>query len=229
MYHSPSTFSRHSRRRSQPQTRTTVLTLRSGPFAETIYSQGATIVEVITVDPVARTPVTSIMYVELSSIDICNLTPLPQTNPGCHPNTHTLNAIHCDCGYHSTRCSAGTCRAACCHQCAGTLNRVHIHYHKREWYFPAPSSHLPAFLTPSFAGETIAVVDTFTPTFPASQAPVRITSGTILGYSQWLSAVGTNTVANGAVAHRWRSQKSLLPAALGVFTGLLGGAWIALI
>ena len=79
-------------------------------------------------------------------------------------------------------------------------------------------------------GETVAVVDTFTPTFVPTSTWVSAPAGTILDYSSWRKEVGTNTVAppiSGAVP-RWSVQSGWLRITAGVCAGLAGGAWLAL-
>ncbi|KAG6334113.1 hypothetical protein ID866_4975 [Astraeus odoratus] len=59
------------------------------------------------------------------------------------------------------------------------------------------------YTTTNAAGETIAVVATFTPTGPQTILPTPTTTGTVLDYSSWLGMIGTNTVAANAAGQAW--------------------------
>ncbi|KAI0325097.1 hypothetical protein GY45DRAFT_1330810 [Cubamyces sp. BRFM 1775] len=86
------------------------------------------------------------------------------------------------------------------------------------------------YTTTDASGETVAVVDTFTPTFALTSTWVSAPAGTILDYSSWRKEVGTNTVAppiSGAVP-RWSVQSGWLGITAGVCAGIAGGAWLAL-
>lgn len=87
------------------------------------------------------------------------------------------------------------------------------------------------YTTTDAAGDTIVVTDTFTPSLAptAGTTPLPTFVGTILSYSQWLSAVGTNTVpvANAAV-ERWRFPRSLLSVGSAMAAGAAGGVWLVL-
>ncbi|KAH9848444.1 hypothetical protein C2E23DRAFT_763747 [Lenzites betulinus] len=85
------------------------------------------------------------------------------------------------------------------------------------------------YTTTDAAGDTVAVVDTFTPTFAATSPLSSIPAGTVIPYSSWLSLVGTNTVAaevNSAVP-RWALQHQWLGIATSLCAGVAGGAWLA--
>ncbi|KAI0833773.1 hypothetical protein BC628DRAFT_1345271 [Trametes gibbosa] len=87
------------------------------------------------------------------------------------------------------------------------------------------------YTTTDAGGDTIAVVDTFTPTFVISTTWTGAPPGTIVPYNSWLSLVGTNTVAaevNGAIA-RWALQHRWLGIAASLCAGVAGGAWLALV
>ena len=86
-------------------------------------------------------------------------------------------------------------------------------------------------------GETVAVEDTFTATFPSTTPFTAQSTGTILPYSVWLSiygsggsgssaTVGADTVAQSGGAQRLGFGRSTLGIAAGVLAGLLGGAWL---
>ncbi|KII93919.1 hypothetical protein PLICRDRAFT_171621 [Plicaturopsis crispa FD-325 SS-3] len=87
------------------------------------------------------------------------------------------------------------------------------------------------YTTTDANGVTTAVVDTFTPTYPPTVAVTPTGTGTVLPYSQWLSMVGTNTVAANAVSageRRWRVERSAVGVSIGVLVGIGSGAWLAL-
>lgn len=67
----------------------------------------------------------------------------------------------------------------------------------------------------------------FTPTTPQTVIPVPTTTGTILGYSEWLSMIGTYTAPPNA-AHRM--SVSVSPGwyyfTATTIVGLVGGVWL---
>lgn len=85
-------------------------------------------------------------------------------------------------------------------------------------------------LTQIHIGATIAVVDTFTATVPASTPFAPPSTGTILDYSSWLQMVGTNTVGqiNVSGSSRLTLSSHFLCAIVGVTMGLVGGMGIVL-
>ncbi|OBZ72234.1 hypothetical protein A0H81_07446 [Grifola frondosa] len=93
---------------------------------------------------------------------------------------------------------------------------------------PAVTSAGPTvyvYTTTDAVGDTIDVTATFTATFQTSVFTPQST-GTILQYSQWLSMVGSNTVApsqNAALAP-WNVDRTWIVIAVGTLTGVLGGA-----
>lgn len=100
---------------------------------------------------------------------------------------------------------------------------------------PAPTATGPLpttyeYTTTDVNGVTTVIHDTFTPSFAPTQAPpVQTFSATILGFSQWLSMVGTNTVAastNGA--ERWSVPNRVWGMGVGFLAGALGGAWLVI-
>ncbi|KAJ3476138.1 hypothetical protein NLI96_g11370 [Meripilus lineatus] len=168
-----------------------VISVRSQTITTT-NAQGATIVQVISTDPVALTPVTSIVQTLAAT-------------PTSPPSVVTASIG----GPDVQQGPVG--------QPAPTLQQ-------------APST-VYTYTTTDANGNTVAIVDTYTPSFPSSRPPVRITSGSILPYSEWLSLVGTNTVlpAHSAAMVRWSLENNLLLMSLGVLTGMLGGAWLAIL
>ncbi|EIN04937.1 hypothetical protein PUNSTDRAFT_122627 [Punctularia strigosozonata HHB-11173 SS5] len=89
------------------------------------------------------------------------------------------------------------------------------------------------YTTTDANGDTVVSSDTFTATFSSFPTTVSSFTGTVLGYSDWTSMVGTNTVP--AIKS---SSASGLPSAdvvrkwavvtLTVALSLLGGAWTVL-
>ncbi|KAI0364310.1 hypothetical protein BV20DRAFT_974575 [Pilatotrama ljubarskyi] len=85
------------------------------------------------------------------------------------------------------------------------------------------------YTTTDAGGDTIQVVDTFTPTFTTTSTWLSAPPGTILDYSSWRSMVGTNTVApaiSGASA-RWSLEPRWAAIATSLCAGMMGGAWLA--
>lgn len=101
-----------------------------------------------------------------------------------------------------------------------------------------PQSTLPGqsetpftYTTTNAEGLTVAVVATFTPSFPATVPRTGLATGTILSYSQWLSMVGTNTVAadsSSAGAKRWSVSGKWVGIIAGLVVGAAGGAGLVL-
>ncbi|KZT19225.1 hypothetical protein NEOLEDRAFT_1142324 [Neolentinus lepideus HHB14362 ss-1] len=56
------------------------------------------------------------------------------------------------------------------------------------------------YTTTNAAGATIVVQDTFTPSFALITSVAPTSTGSVLDYSQWLSSVGTNTVAAHSIS-----------------------------
>ncbi|RDX44004.1 hypothetical protein OH76DRAFT_1409487 [Lentinus brumalis] len=88
------------------------------------------------------------------------------------------------------------------------------------------------YTTTDAAGNTQAIVDTFTPSFAPTATAGTVTAqpGTILDYSSWKAAVGSNTVAvitSGAFT-RWSLHPRWLAVASALCAGFTGGAWLAL-
>ncbi|KAI0346314.1 hypothetical protein BDW22DRAFT_1368756 [Trametopsis cervina] len=80
------------------------------------------------------------------------------------------------------------------------------------------------YTTTDANGAFTAIVDTFTPTSPASTPFTPTGSGTILNYSQYLSLVGTNTVLPQISAGHYPSISfPLLSAGIAVAVGFAGG------
>lgn len=76
-------------------------------------------------------------------------------------------------------------------------------------------------------GATIAVADIFTPTSPLSTPFTPSVTGTILDYTQWLSMVGTNTVApETGSAQRLGLAQSWMGLTSAVAVGVIGGGWL---
>jgi len=83
------------------------------------------------------------------------------------------------------------------------------------------------YTTTDALGNTVVTQGTFTPTGPQTVLPVPTTTGTVLGYSQWLSMIGTYTAPPSA------ARRMSMPVATGwyyfaatAFAGLVGGVWL---
>jgi hypothetical protein len=82
-------------------------------------------------------------------------------------------------------------------------------------------------------GDTVVSTDIFTPTFSPFPTTVSSFTGTILGFSQWTSLIGTNTVpaigANGAVGlPSTDAVRKWATVAIVITISLLGGGWTVL-
>ncbi|KAL4251349.1 hypothetical protein ABKN59_005656 [Abortiporus biennis] len=83
------------------------------------------------------------------------------------------------------------------------------------------------YTTTDANGETIAVVDTFTPTFPTTVPKTSFsTTGSVLDLSQYLSIVGTPTAPASSNAAVTLISNGLMSCAIAILTGMLGGAWL---
>ncbi|KAF8558099.1 hypothetical protein OG21DRAFT_1481639 [Imleria badia] len=83
------------------------------------------------------------------------------------------------------------------------------------------------YTTTDANGNTVVMQGVFTPTGPQTALPAPTATGTILGYSQWLSMIGTHTAPASA------ARRMSMPVATGwyyfaatTFAGLVGGAWL---
>lgn len=83
------------------------------------------------------------------------------------------------------------------------------------------------YTTTDANGNQVVMQGVFTPTSPQTVLPVPTTTGTVLGYSQWLSIIGTYTAPPNAA---YRTSTSLATGwyyfAATTLTGLIGGAWL---
>ena len=82
------------------------------------------------------------------------------------------------------------------------------------------------YTTTDANGNTVVEQGVFTPTGPQTVLPVPTTTGSVLGYSQWLSMIGTYTAPPSAA-------RRMMPVATGWYcfaattlAGLVGGAWL---
>ncbi|KAI0039873.1 hypothetical protein FA95DRAFT_1566869 [Auriscalpium vulgare] len=100
---------------------------------------------------------------------------------------------------------------------------------------PAPlptDSETPfVYLTTDANGNTIQVSATFTPTFAPSQPYTPVTTGTILGYSEWLSQIGNATAnlnlpvsTSGLSGAPARIERGFLGVAVAGIASLVAGA-----
>jgi hypothetical protein len=83
------------------------------------------------------------------------------------------------------------------------------------------------YYTTNANGQLTPVVATFIPTFPATVLPPPSTTGTVWAYSQYLSAVGTNTVPPKAASDVIKTLPISL-AWLGLLVSGLWGYWMML-
>ena len=85
------------------------------------------------------------------------------------------------------------------------------------------------YTTTDAAGNTEVLEGTFTPTFDTVIVTPSLTfSATVLDYSQWLSIVGTNTVAAANIAssaERLHIPLALWNMCIALIVGAAGGAW----
>jgi hypothetical protein len=88
-----------------------------------------------------------------------------------------------------------------------------------------------AIFTFSSAGATIGVIDTFTPVFTVPTTSwTPVSTGTVLGFSQWLSVIGaTNTPsAGGQLASGSQSKEAGTKWVGFTVLGVMAGAWAVL-
>ncbi|KAH8093712.1 hypothetical protein BXZ70DRAFT_948921 [Cristinia sonorae] len=91
---------------------------------------------------------------------------------------------------------------------------------------PAPPT-VYQYTTVDADGDTVVLHDTYTPTYAPSVPPIATGTGTILDYSQWLSAVGTNTPSAFASSSvPWQPPTRCAALISAVFSCFLGGAYI---
>ncbi|TCD65558.1 hypothetical protein EIP91_002522 [Steccherinum ochraceum] len=94
---------------------------------------------------------------------------------------------------------------------------------------PAPPT-VYQYTTTDANGNTVAIQDTFTPTFGPTQPPSAPASGTILSFSQWLSQIGTNTPqALNDASPRWHLSSGWLAITSGLVSCFLGGVYLVLV
>jgi hypothetical protein len=83
------------------------------------------------------------------------------------------------------------------------------------------------FTTTDANGDTIEVTSTFVPSFPATVSTNIPATGTVLGYSDWLSMIGTATSIPGASSSGARKPlvegTALCAAVVSLIIGMLGG------
>ncbi|RPD54314.1 hypothetical protein L226DRAFT_280174 [Lentinus tigrinus ALCF2SS1-7] len=87
------------------------------------------------------------------------------------------------------------------------------------------------YTTTDAAGNTQAIVDTFTPTFaPTTGGTFTAPPGTILDYTSWKASVGSNTVAviTSSAFSRWSLHPRWLAVGTALCAAFTGGAWLAL-
>lgn len=89
------------------------------------------------------------------------------------------------------------------------------------------------YTTTNANGQTVGVVDTFTPTFYQSQQSPTLLTGTILNYSSWLSMVGTNTAVSSPQQVNGANIKYMSGGSCGMLLAFLssvvGGTWLVLL
>ncbi|KAG8213162.1 hypothetical protein J3R82DRAFT_11571, partial [Butyriboletus roseoflavus] len=85
------------------------------------------------------------------------------------------------------------------------------------------------YTTTDAQGNTVTLQGIFTPTGPQTVLPTPTTTGTILGYSQWLSMIGTYTAPASAARMSVPLATGWYYFAATAFAGLLGGAWLIIL
>ncbi|KAF9223597.1 hypothetical protein BS17DRAFT_817236 [Gyrodon lividus] len=172
-----------------------------------VNNAGATVVEVVTVNPVG-VPTTQILQTIIGSSlsnplnSLTSSTPLTTSNPLLQTTVPIATS--------TTPGQVGPVGQPASQPPAGG---------------PTPYT----YTTTNANGETVAVEGIFTPTGPATVLPPATTTGTILNYSQWQSMVGTNTQpANAANRVSTPITTSWYYLAATTFAGLAGGAWLVM-
>ncbi|KAG2146070.1 uncharacterized protein EDB93DRAFT_1149480 [Suillus bovinus] len=86
------------------------------------------------------------------------------------------------------------------------------------------------YTTTNAAGSTVAVLATFTPTGPATVLPTPSTTGTILNYSSYLASVGTSAAATSSATRRVFSVSSgWYGLVASTMLGIGGGAYFIIL
>ncbi|KAH8112665.1 hypothetical protein DFH11DRAFT_1545630 [Phellopilus nigrolimitatus] len=88
------------------------------------------------------------------------------------------------------------------------------------------------YTTTDAEGDTTVIQATFTPSFNTIVvSPSQTFTGTVLGYSQWLSLVGTNTVAADSASSggpKLHHVSRTLSVGAALLAGAMGGAWLVI-
>lgn len=85
-----------------------------------------------------------------------------------------------------------------------------------------------SYTTTDAAGGVEVVTATFTPTYQPPNPVTPTMTGTVLSYSDWLSIIGTNTVAatSSGIA-RWSPSSAAISFSASMGAGILVGMWLA--
>ncbi|KAF7315528.1 Protein kinase domain-containing protein [Mycena indigotica] len=211
---------------------------------------GNTIVEVVTIDPVAETPTTSILTTLLPTPATTTFTttlPAGQTvvevvgvDADGNTQTNTIQTIQAGPNAATTTTvvdAAGeTVVEVIQNGATQTIQTL------APGSGPGPVGQPPqgnpvnpgqptpfTYTTTNAAGNTIQVVATFTPSVATTIAPSATFKATVLNYSQYLASYATKIQTQAANANSRNSASSLSCSTwmAGVMTGLLGVMWTA--
>ncbi|KAG1852928.1 hypothetical protein C8R48DRAFT_723775 [Suillus tomentosus] len=86
------------------------------------------------------------------------------------------------------------------------------------------------YTTTNAAGSTVAVLATFTPTGPATVLPTPTTTGTVLNYSSYVASVGTGAAAtSGATRRAFSLSSGWYGLVASTMLGIGGGAYFIML
>ncbi|KAG1804879.1 uncharacterized protein HD556DRAFT_1326876 [Suillus plorans] len=86
------------------------------------------------------------------------------------------------------------------------------------------------YTTTNAAGSTVAVLATFTPSGPATVLPTPSTTGTILNYSSYVASVGTGAAAtSGATRRAFSLSSGWYGLVASTMLGIGGGAYFVML
>jgi hypothetical protein len=85
------------------------------------------------------------------------------------------------------------------------------------------------YTTTNAAGDTVAVLGTFTPTGPATVLPTPTTTGSIMDYSSYQAIYGTTTAAASGSRRAFLFSSGWCGLAASTILGIGSGAWFILL
>ncbi|KAG1821559.1 uncharacterized protein BJ212DRAFT_1545914 [Suillus subaureus] len=169
---------------------------------------GATVVEVVTVNPNNGLATTQTLWVKSQTVTGVTTNPL---------STNTL----------STATTTGPLQTIA--TTTTTQNQGPVEQPGSTVLVPGgPTPY--TYTTTNAAGSTVAVIATFTPTGPATVLPTPTTTGTIINYSSYLASAGTSAVGtSGATRQAFSLSSGWYGLVASTMLGIGGGAWFIML